>query len=43
MRDDEGKLKVAGFGSLDLTKVSQDKLQMVQPVSNFDSTLHLPI
>ncbi|KAF7084834.1 hypothetical protein CFC21_088362 [Triticum aestivum] len=42
VRDDEGKLKVAGFGSLDLTKVSQDKLQMVQPVSNFDSVYIAP-
>jgi hypothetical protein len=41
VRDDEGQLKVAGYGSLNLTKVSEDKLQMAQPVTQLDSTLHL--
>jgi len=41
VRDDEGQLKVAGYGSLNLIKVSEDKLQMAQPVTQLDSTLHL--
>jgi hypothetical protein len=32
---------VAGFGSLSLSKVSEDKVQMAQPVTKFDSMLHL--
>jgi len=40
VRDDEGQLKVAGYGSLNLIKVSEDKLQMAQPVTQLDSTLH---
>lgn len=42
MRDDEGKLKVAGFGSLSLIKVSEDKLQMARPISKFDSVYIAP-
>ncbi|XP_047081997.1 integrin-linked protein kinase 1-like [Lolium rigidum] len=42
VRDDEGKLKVAGFGSLSLIKVSEDRLQMAQPVSKFDSVYIAP-
>jgi hypothetical protein len=42
VRDDEGKLKVAGFGSLRLIKVSEDRLQMAQPVSKFDSVYIAP-
>jgi hypothetical protein len=32
---------VAGFGSLSLTKVSEDKVQMAQPVAKLDSMLRL--
>lgn len=32
---------MAGFGSLSLTKVSEDKVQMAQPVTKLDSMLHL--
>jgi hypothetical protein len=41
VRDDEGKLKVACFGSLNVIKVSDDKLQMAQPITKFDGRLHL--
>ncbi|CAN6273419.1 unnamed protein product [Urochloa humidicola] len=42
VRDDEGQLKVAGFGSLSLIKVSEDKLQMAQPVTQLDSVYTAP-
>ncbi|XP_062222813.1 integrin-linked protein kinase 1-like [Phragmites australis] len=42
MRDDEGKLKVAGFGSLNVIKVSEDKLQMAQPITTFDGVYIAP-
>ena len=32
---------MAGFGSLSLTKVSEDKVQMAQPVGKLDSMLRL--
>ncbi|CAM0150405.1 unnamed protein product [Urochloa decumbens] len=40
--DDEGQLKVAGFGSLSLIKVSEDKLRMAQPVTQLDSVYTAP-
>ncbi|AQK72493.1 Integrin-linked protein kinase family [Zea mays] len=42
IRDDEGQLKVAGFGSLSLSKVSEDKVQMAQPVTKFDNVYIAP-
>uniref|UniRef100_A0A0D9VI53 non-specific serine/threonine protein kinase n=1 Tax=Leersia perrieri TaxID=77586 RepID=A0A0D9VI53_9ORYZ len=42
VRDDEGKLKVAGFGSLSLIKVSEDKSQMDQTTSKFNSIYIAP-
>ncbi|CAD6243652.1 unnamed protein product [Miscanthus lutarioriparius] len=42
VRDDEGQLKVAGFGSLSLTKVSEDKVQMAQPVGKLDNVYIAP-
>ncbi|KAL6899617.1 hypothetical protein ACP4OV_006275 [Aristida adscensionis] len=42
VRDDEGKLKVAGFGSLRLIKVSDDKVQMDQPGRSFESLYVAP-
>jgi serine/threonine protein kinase len=42
VRDDEGQLKVAGYGSLNLIKVSEDKLQMAQPVTQLDSVYTAP-
>ncbi|KQK00273.1 integrin-linked protein kinase 1 [Brachypodium distachyon] len=42
VRDDEGTLKVAGFGSFGLIKVSEDKLRMARPVSKFDSVYVAP-
>lgn len=42
VRDDEGQLKVAGFGSLSLTKVSEDKVQMAQPVAKLDNVYIAP-
>jgi hypothetical protein len=40
VRDDEGKLKVAGFGSRSLIKVSEDNPQMDQTTSKFNSMLN---
>ncbi|KAJ1279907.1 hypothetical protein BS78_04G191200 [Paspalum vaginatum] len=42
VRDDEGQLKVAGFGSLSLVKVSEDKLQMAQSATILDSVYAAP-
>ncbi|TVU29265.1 hypothetical protein EJB05_20824 [Eragrostis curvula] len=42
VRDDEGKLKVADFGSLNLIKVSDDKLQMAQPMTKIDGAYIAP-
>ncbi|KAL5207390.1 hypothetical protein ABZP36_031825 [Zizania latifolia] len=42
VRDDEGKLKVAGFGSLSLIEVSEDKLQMAQTTSKFNNVYIAP-
>ncbi|KAL6856928.1 hypothetical protein ACP4OV_018310 [Aristida adscensionis] len=38
VRDDEGKLKVAGFGSLSL-KVSDDKVEMDRPVTSCENMI----
>ncbi|OEL31942.1 hypothetical protein BAE44_0007040 [Dichanthelium oligosanthes] len=42
VRDDEGQLKVADFGSLSLIKASEDKLQMAQPMTQLDSVYIAP-
>ncbi|KAL5212937.1 hypothetical protein ABZP36_023784 [Zizania latifolia] len=42
VRDYEGKLKVAGFGSLSLIKVSEVKLQMAQTTPKFNSIYVAP-
>jgi serine/threonine protein kinase len=42
VRDDEGKLKVAGFGSRSLIKVSEDNPQMDQTTSKFNSVYTAP-
>uniref|UniRef100_A0A0E0CN63 non-specific serine/threonine protein kinase n=1 Tax=Oryza meridionalis TaxID=40149 RepID=A0A0E0CN63_9ORYZ len=42
VRDDEGKLKVAGFGSRSLIKISEDNPQMDQTTSKFNSVYTAP-